>query len=196
VTACRPADGRGRLRREPTDRPNSTAKERQKNRRVEILVMAPTCRWSAGAIPRPASTSAAPNANGRPPFLCVSLPQTLRWGIMAGPSPFPFDEYTPPSPLITGIAPEGRRIAPTGRGLDRRLCGCAGWATLVEHDYREQGAAAAHFGIYGSGWFAALNGLLAVNVLCAMLIRLPWKLRQAGFVVTHAGIWCLWPVVC
>ena len=62
------------------------------------------------------------------------------------------------------------------------------WATLVEHDYHEQGAAAARFGIYGSGWFFALNVLLAVNVLGAMLIRIPWKLRQTGFVVTHAGI--------
>jgi hypothetical protein len=59
------------------------------------------------------------------------------------------------------------------------------WATLVERQY---GTEAAHFGIYQSGWFSGMNVLLAVNVLLAMLIRMPWKWRQAGFVVTHAGI--------
>lgn len=59
------------------------------------------------------------------------------------------------------------------------------WATLVE---REHGAAAAHFGIYDSDWFTAINLLLAVNVLCVLLARLPWKRRQTGFVVTHAGV--------
>ncbi len=33
-----------------------------------------------------------------------------------------------------------------------------------------------------------LNVLLAVNVLCALVIRLPWRRRQAGFVLTHVGI--------
>jgi hypothetical protein len=63
--------------------------------------------------------------------------------------------------------------------------GVLAWATLLEKWY---GATAAHFAVYDTGWFAVLNGLLAVNVLCAMLIRLPWRWRQVGFVVTHGGI--------
>ena len=38
------------------------------------------------------------------------------------------------------------------------------------------------------GGSALLNVLLAVNVLCAALIRIPWKRHQTGFVITHAGI--------
>lgn len=60
-----------------------------------------------------------------------------------------------------------------------------GWATLVESRY---GTKAVHFGIYGTWWFAALNVLLGLNVLCAALIRFPWKRYQTGFVITHAGI--------
>ena len=64
------------------------------------------------------------------------------------------------------------------------LAGVLAWATLVESRY---GAAAAHSGIYDTGWFTAIGVLLAVNVLCAVLIRFPWRRRQTGFVVTHAG---------
>jgi hypothetical protein len=63
--------------------------------------------------------------------------------------------------------------------------GVAAWATLVES---EHGTAAAHFAIYDTGWFTALNGLLALNVFCAVLIRFPWRWRQSGFLVTHLGI--------
>jgi hypothetical protein len=59
------------------------------------------------------------------------------------------------------------------------------WATFVERKY---GAAAAQFAIYGTPWFAGIDALLALNVLCAVLIRFPWKRRQTGFVVTHVGI--------
>ena len=48
--------------------------------------------------------------------------------------------------------------------------------------------AAAHSDIYDTGWFAAIGALLAVNVLCAVLIRFPWRRKQTGFVVTHLGI--------
>jgi hypothetical protein len=63
--------------------------------------------------------------------------------------------------------------------------GVLAWATLVESEY---GAAAAHFAIYDTGWFTALGVLLALNVLCAVIIRFPWKWRQSGFLVTHLGI--------
>ncbi len=63
--------------------------------------------------------------------------------------------------------------------------GVLAWATLVES---EHGAAAAHFAIYDAGWFTAINVLLALNVLCAVIIRFPWRWRQTGFLVTHLGI--------
>ena len=58
------------------------------------------------------------------------------------------------------------------------------WATLVESRY---GMAAAHFGIYDTGWFLGLNVALAVNVVGALWIRVPWK-RHSGFAVIHLGI--------
>jgi hypothetical protein len=42
--------------------------------------------------------------------------------------------------------------------------------------------------VYGRSWFVALWGLLGVNVLAAALIRFPWKVRQAGFLIAHLGI--------
>ena len=42
--------------------------------------------------------------------------------------------------------------------------------------------------MYNTWWFALLNIVLAVNVLSAALIRIPWKKHQTGFVITHAGI--------
>lgn len=42
--------------------------------------------------------------------------------------------------------------------------------------------------VYQRWWFAGVLLLLGINVLCAALIRYPWKLRQTGFVVTHLGI--------
>jgi hypothetical protein len=63
--------------------------------------------------------------------------------------------------------------------------GVLAWATVVESRY---GTPAVHFAIYDAGWFFALNALLALNVLCAALVRVPWKRRQTGFLVTHSGI--------
>jgi ABC-type transport system involved in cytochrome c biogenesis permease subunit len=59
------------------------------------------------------------------------------------------------------------------------------WATLLE---KQNGADAARFAVYGTGWFAALFGLLGLNVACATFVRIPWGQRQSGFLVTHAGI--------
>ena len=42
--------------------------------------------------------------------------------------------------------------------------------------------------VYKSTWFAVLLAFLAINILCAALIRFPWKKRQTGFVITHAGL--------
>ncbi len=63
--------------------------------------------------------------------------------------------------------------------------GVLAWATLIE---KWHGAAAAHSAVYGAGWFIAINVVLAINVACAALIRLPWRLRQTGFLITHGGI--------
>jgi hypothetical protein len=68
-----------------------------------------------------------------------------------------------------------------------------GWATFVESQFARQvdgrfGTQVVHFGVYGTWWFAALLGLLGMNVLAAALVRLPWKRHQTGFVITHAGI--------
>jgi hypothetical protein len=60
-----------------------------------------------------------------------------------------------------------------------------GGATLVEKFF---GAEAARAAVYGTTWFAGLNVLLFLNILGATLIRFPWKRRQAGFVVVHAGV--------
>jgi hypothetical protein len=59
------------------------------------------------------------------------------------------------------------------------------WATFLESWY---GTEAVHFAIYDAWWFAGLLGLLGVNVLCAALIRFPWRRYQTGFLITHAGI--------
>jgi hypothetical protein len=58
-------------------------------------------------------------------------------------------------------------------------------ATVIESRH---GAEVARFMVYGTGWFTALHVLLAVNVLCAMLVRFPWRWRQTGFLLTHGGI--------
>ena len=59
------------------------------------------------------------------------------------------------------------------------------WATFVESRY---GTEAVQFGVYGTQWFAGLMGLLGLNILAAALVRLPWKRRHVGFLVTHLGL--------
>jgi hypothetical protein len=59
------------------------------------------------------------------------------------------------------------------------------FATWLESSY---GTATAQDYVYRSPWFAVLLAFLAINILCAALIRFPWKKRQTGFVITHAGL--------
>ena len=59
------------------------------------------------------------------------------------------------------------------------------WATFVESQY---GTESVHFAIYDAWWFSSLLGMLGINVLCAALIRFPWRWYQTGFLITHAGI--------
>jgi ABC-type transport system involved in cytochrome c biogenesis permease subunit len=58
-------------------------------------------------------------------------------------------------------------------------------ATAIEGCYGPEKAWAR---VYGTDWFAAIHLLLGCNVLMAMLIRFPWRLRQMGFLVAHGGI--------
>lgn len=59
------------------------------------------------------------------------------------------------------------------------------WATWVDS---RLGTPAVQFGIYRTWWFLALHAALGLNVLCSALIRLPWKKRHVGFLITHLGI--------
>jgi len=61
------------------------------------------------------------------------------------------------------------------------------YATLVE-SYHGDKSKAANWAIYQSWWFGLLNLLLGLSVLCAALIRFPWKKVHTGFLLTHAGI--------
>jgi ResB-like family len=65
------------------------------------------------------------------------------------------------------------------------LAGTLAYATFFESKH---GGVAAQEYIYRSPGFAILLAFLGMNILCAALIRYPWKKRQTGFVVTHAGL--------
>lgn len=65
------------------------------------------------------------------------------------------------------------------------LAAVLAYATFFESWY---GTAASWEYIYGSPGFAILLAFLGINILCAALIRYPWKKRQTGFVITHAGL--------
>src|SRR3984885_11066596 len=65
------------------------------------------------------------------------------------------------------------------------LAGTLAYATFFESWY---GAGASQQYIYRSPGFAILLAFLGMNILCAALIRYPWKKRQTGFVVTHVGL--------
>jgi len=59
------------------------------------------------------------------------------------------------------------------------------WATWIESRF---GTAAVQFGIYQSAWFAVLLGVLGINVFAAAAVRFPWRRKQIGFLIVHAGI--------
>jgi hypothetical protein len=42
--------------------------------------------------------------------------------------------------------------------------------------------------VYDSPWFIAWLLLLCVNLVCAVVVRYPWKAHQTGFIITHGGI--------
>ena len=53
---------------------------------------------------------------------------------------------------------------------------------------QSRGLDVARWTIYDRDWFVALFGLLAVNVLAALLVRFPWRRSQLGFAATHVGL--------
>jgi hypothetical protein len=65
------------------------------------------------------------------------------------------------------------------------LAAVLAYATFFESWY---GTSAVQEWIYQTKGFAILLAFLGMNILCAALIRFPWKKRQTGFVVTHAGL--------
>jgi hypothetical protein len=58
-------------------------------------------------------------------------------------------------------------------------------ATALEGRYD---AETARSNVYRTNWFAAIHIVLAVNLLSAMLVRLPWRRRHIGFLIAHGGI--------
>ncbi|MDO5552311.1 MAG: cytochrome c biogenesis protein CcsA [Planctomycetia bacterium] len=60
-----------------------------------------------------------------------------------------------------------------------------GWATFLE---RRFGTPAAWWLVYGSPVFIALIALIGLNILAAMLARLPWNGKQVPFLLAHGGI--------
>jgi len=65
------------------------------------------------------------------------------------------------------------------------LSGLLAFATWLESRFGTRAAVAL---VYQSPAFVVVLGFLAANILCAALIRYPWKWRQVGFVVTHVGL--------
>ena len=59
------------------------------------------------------------------------------------------------------------------------------WSTFLVDSYD---LSATTFGVYNSWWFALLLLLLGINVFASMVVKLPWRRSQTGFLVVHAGI--------
>jgi len=59
------------------------------------------------------------------------------------------------------------------------------FATWFESRY---GTNAVQEFVYQSAWFSLVLAFLAINILCAVLVRIPLKRRQTGFAVTHLGL--------
>ena len=58
-------------------------------------------------------------------------------------------------------------------------------ATFLENG---EGSEYVQWYVYNNPWFMALLGLLALNILAAMIARFPWRWRHCGFLLAHAGV--------
>jgi hypothetical protein len=65
------------------------------------------------------------------------------------------------------------------------LASVCGFATFYEALH---GTPAVQREIYQTPWFAALLGLLGVNVFSVMVSRYPWTKHHVGFLIAHVGI--------
>jgi hypothetical protein len=99
---------------------------------------------------------------------------------------------SPPAAVVRPAAPA--RTARLARALGSlRLAVCllpvfAGvlfLGTLLESWHDRQVAAQL---VYQTWWFAALLGLLGMNIFFAAAKKWPWKRHQTGFLITHTGL--------
>ena len=118
-------------------------------------------------------------------------------------------DFQKPHPAIAADLgpPAGPRpVWPSLQGLRRRYrAGAAGLVGLDQAGGRAPGRDCAGVGRRDDGrgptgarirpmvrlqgpWFAALLGLLALNILAATLARFPWRRGHRGFLLTHAGV--------
>lgn len=93
----------------------------------------------------------------------------------------------PPGPLLGAVDAIFRFLASVKLAVISLLCLAAllGVSTWLESRYGTRAAAEL---VYQNPIFAVVLGFLAANIMCAALIRYPWKKRQLGFVVTHIGL--------
>ena len=59
-------------------------------------------------------------------------------------------------------------------------------ATFLEAFY--WGTPTVQWYIYDATWFVVLSTVLGVNILAALMVRIPWKVRHLGFVMAHIGV--------
>ena len=58
-------------------------------------------------------------------------------------------------------------------------------ATIIESI---KGPEYAQWHFYKNPWFMALVGLMAINILAAVIVRFPWRWRHFGFLLAHIGV--------
>ena len=119
----------------------------------------------------------------------------------AQPQTAPSSQPAGANSAFAGYTTPSFRATPVGRFFLRafRICAslqlaisllsvftsCLALATFLESAYSGQ---IARDLVYHTWWFTLLLCLLAVNILCAALKKLPWKRHQTGFLITHAGL--------
>jgi len=59
------------------------------------------------------------------------------------------------------------------------------WGTWVESTQTRR---AAFDTVYAAPWFVALNALICLSLIAAVVTRYPWKRRHIGFATVHAGM--------
>ncbi|UCG51942.1 MAG: hypothetical protein JSW58_17555, partial [Candidatus Latescibacterota bacterium] len=57
-------------------------------------------------------------------------------------------------------------------------------ATILEVRHGLEGAKAL---VYNARWFEGLLGLLILNLIVSLLYNMPYRRRQTGFIIAHAG---------